>query len=335
MSKKPVCRSMNFSVYEGKLNRYKDSEDLKQSYELGDLNGLEVVRAGVSDQGKITPDMVNGVHLYYHIFWMDWWKGDYKRLDAEFDTRKQWLDYYGGCDKEVYLKMLRQEMEYAESVGAKYVVFHASEVTLRESYVEEFRYSDEEVVDACLEIINTLLDEREYSFDFLVENLWWSGLNMKNGIVTKRMIEGIHSEKKGIMLDFGHYMNTNSDLRTGEEAVAYIHDMLDAHEQLGLLTWIKGVHLHMSLSGEYVKELRAEWEEGPMDFDKIPFYELLHLVNVHFRDIDLHQPFLCEGVKELVERIAPDYITFEFRQNSRKEYEDWIVEQSRVLGYKN
>ena len=126
MQKIPECRSMNFSIYEGMLNRYKDSEDIRKSYESRGLNGLEVIRAGEPDEGKILPDMVNGVHLYFHIFWMDWWKGNYERLDQEFDSREQWLEYFGGMSRESYLNSLRDDLAYAEQVGAKYVVFHVS-----------------------------------------------------------------------------------------------------------------------------------------------------------------------------------------------------------------
>lgn len=333
MSKIPRYRSMNFSVYEGMLNRYKDSEDIMNSLEKNGLNGLEVILAGESDQGKIRADMINGVHLYFHIFWMDWWLGNYDRLDAEFESREQWIEYYGGMDREVYLKSLRADLDYAERMGAKYVVFHVAEVTLRESYLYEYRYTDEEVINASLEVINTLLDEREYSFDFLVENLWWSGLTMKDAALTRKLIDGIHSERKGILLDTGHYMNTNCELRTPEEGVAYLHEMLDRHEEAGLLPYFKGIHLHMSLSGEYVKRQRREWAEQPMNFDEIPFYELFRLAYEHACRIDLHQPFLGEGVKELVERIDPQYITFEFQPETREEYESCAHEQSRVLGY--
>ena len=108
MQKIPECRSMNFSIYEGMLNRYKDSEDIRKSYESRGLNGLEVIRAGEPDEGKILPDMVNGVHLYFHIFWMDWWKGNYERLDQEFDSREQWLEYFGGMSRESYLNSFGQ-----------------------------------------------------------------------------------------------------------------------------------------------------------------------------------------------------------------------------------
>ncbi|MBE5956010.1 MAG: AP endonuclease [Lachnospiraceae bacterium] len=333
MPKKPQCRSMNFSIYEGMLNRYKDSDDIRNACKKVGLNGLEVILAGESDQGKIHADMVNGVHLYFHIFWMDWWLGNYDRLDEEFESREQWIEYYGGMDREVYLNSLRADLDYAERMGAKYVVFHVAEVTLRESYIYEYKYTDEEVINASLEVINTLLGEREYSFDFLVENLWWSGLTMKDAALTKKLVDGIHSDKKGILLDTGHYMNTNCELKTAEEGVAYIHEMLDRHEELGLLDYFKGIHLHMSLSGEYVRKQRREWAENPMNFEEIPFYELFRLAYEHACFIDLHQPFIGDGVRKLIERIAPDYVTFEFQPATREEYESYAETQSRVLGY--
>lgn len=331
----PECRSMNFSVYAGMLNRYKDSEDIKNACKSCGLNGLEVILAGESDRGMILPEMVNGVHLYFHIFWMDFWRGDYARLDAEFDSRQQWVDYYGGTDREAYLSCLRRDLQYAESVGAKYVVFHVSEVTLRESYMYQYRYTDEEVIDGALEVINTLLDEREYPFDFLVENLWWSGFNLKTPALTRKLVEGIHAKKKGIMLDTGHYMNNSSDLKMPEDAVAYLHAMLDAHEAAGvpITDWVKGVHLQMSLSGDYVKKQKADWAKQPMDFDSCDFYTLFQLAYEHACRIDLHQPFLGEGVKELLARLHPDYVTEEFVQNSREEYEGFARAQSCLLGW--
>lgn len=333
MAKIPQCRSMNFSVYDGMLDRYKDSEDLRKSYEKGGLNGLEVIRSGESDQGKILPEMVNGVHLYFHIFWMDWWKGDRARLDAEFDSREQWIEYYGSEDGSAFIEALRADFDYAEQMGAKYVVFHVAEVTLRESYIYQYKYTDEEVIDTAIEIINMALDGRDYSFDFLMENLWWSGLTLKDASLTKRLLDGVHYEKKGILLDTGHYMNNNCELTTAEEAVAYLHEMLDRHEEAGLLPYFKGVHCQMSLSGDYVKKQREEWETNPLDFDEIPFYELFRLAYTHACDIDLHLPFVGEGVKELMERIDPDYITFEFQPPTREEYEAYIEAQGKCLGY--
>lgn len=333
MSKMPELRSMNFSIYDGMLSRYKDSEDIKASYQKGGLNGLEVIRSGEPDQGKIFPDMVNGVHLYFHIFWMDWWKGDHARLDEEFDSREQWIEYYGSEDASAYIEALRADFDYAEEMGAKYVVFHIGEVTLRESYVYEYKYTDKEVIDASVEVINAALDGKEYSFEFLVENMWWSGLSLKDETLTKRVLDGINHKKKGILLDTGHYMNTSTELKTPEDAVAYLHEMIDRHEAIGLLPYFKGMQLQMSLGGEYVKKQKEEWKENPLNFDEIPFYELFRLAYTHANMIDLHKPFIGEGVRELIERINPKYITFEFQPLTREEYEEWIEAQGRCLGY--
>ena len=337
MSRIPEYRSMNFPVFSGMLDQFKDSNDLENYYKQGGLNGLEVILAGESDQGKIRPDMVNGVHLFFHIFWMDLWMGNYERLDHDFDSRQQWLDFYGGDDREAYLEPFRKDLAYAEEIGAKYVVFHVSEVTLRESFIYQYLYTDRKVIDASIEAINILMSEREYSFDFLVENLWWSGLTMKRPDLTKRLIEGIKYEKKGIMLDVGHYMNTNCRLRTPEDAVAYIHRMLDKHEKAGypITDWIKGIHLQMSLGGKYKMQQKREWKKASnrLDFDSIPFYELYRIAYEHAQKIDLHQPFLGEDVPELIERIDPRYITFEFDQKSKEQYEKFIIDQGKLLGY--
>ncbi len=337
MSTKPPYRSMNFPVYAGMLNNFKDSNDIEKYYQQGGLNGLEVILAGESDQGKIRPDMVNGVHLFFHIFWMDFWLGDYSRLDEEFDSRDQWVEYYGGMGRDAYLDPFRRDLEYAEKIGAKYVVFHVNEVTLRESYLYRYKYTNRQVIDASLEVINILMSEREYSFDFLVENLWWSGFTVKEPHLTRRLVEGIEYKNKGIMLDLGHYMNTNSRLRTPEQAVEYLHRMLDKHEQAGIpiTDWIKGIHLQMSLGGQYKMNQKKAWKsrKNRLDFDEIPFYDLYALAYQHAENIDLHQPFIGDGVKELIDRINPKYVTFELRQRSKEEYEKFIIDQGRFLGY--
>lgn len=328
---------MNFPVYSGMLNWFEDSKAIEEYSQQGGLNGLEVILAGESDQGKILPHMVNGVHLFFHIFWMDFWKGDFTRLDEEFDSREQWVEFYGGMDQKAYLDPFRKDLEYAEKIGAKYVVFHVSEVTLRESFIYRYKYSDREVIDAAIEVINTLLSEKEYSFDFLVENLWWSGLTMTNPALTRRLYQGIQYEKKGIMLDIGHYMNTNSRLRTPEDAVAYVHRMLDKHEKAGIpiTEWIKGTHLQMSLGGKYKMKQKREWNNGKnrLNFDDIAFYDLYRIAYQHAENLDLHQPFLGEGVKELMQRINPYYVTFEFRLKSKEDYQQYIIDQGRLLGY--
>ena len=337
MKKIPPYRSMNFPIFSGMLDQFKDSRDIQNYYEQGGLNGLEVILVGETGQGKILPEMVNGVHLFYHIFWMDFWMRDFDRLDREFDSREQWIQFYGGEGRDAYLDCFRRDLAYAEEIGARYVVFHVAEVTLRESYIYRYKYTNRQVIDAAIEVINTLMSERDYSFDFLVENLWFSGLTMKEPANTRRLIEGIEYEKKGIMLDIGHYMNTNTRLRTPEQGVDYVHRMLDKHEKAGfpITDWIKGIHLQLSLGGSYTMKHKKDWRSGKnrLDFDTIPFWDLHRMAYEHAGKMDQHLPFLAEGVGDLIQRIDPEYITFEFVQRSKEEYQQFIVEQGKLLGY--
>ena len=160
---------------------------------------------------------------------------------------------------------------------------------------------------------------------------------MKEPRLTRRLVEGIRCERKGIMLDIGHYMNTNSLLRTPEQAVDYLHKMLDNHEKEGIpiTDWIKGIHLQMSLGGEYKRKQKREWKsrKNRLNFEEIPFYDLYTLAYHHAENIDLHQPFIGEGVRELIDRINPTYVTFEFKQKSKEQYLQFITDQGKYLGY--
>ncbi|EHO21684.1 hypothetical protein HMPREF9466_00541 [Fusobacterium necrophorum subsp. funduliforme 1_1_36S] len=71
-------------------------------------------------------------------------------------------------------------MAIAEKLKVKYVVFHACNIKVRESVSYQFSYTDWEVLDQVISIINTLFDEKEYSFQLLFENLWWPGLKLNN-----------------------------------------------------------------------------------------------------------------------------------------------------------
>jgi len=66
----------------------------------------------------------------------------------------------------------------ARAVGARYVVFHVSNVTVDECLSDRMEHTDEEVCAAAAELINRLNEGRDDPFDFLVENLWWPGLTL-------------------------------------------------------------------------------------------------------------------------------------------------------------
>ena len=48
--------------------------------------------------------------------------------------------------------------------------------------------------------------------------------------------------------------------------------------------------------------------------------------------IDLHRPFTCAGVPELIGRIHPDYLTYELISSNLEEHRDMLKEQRAVFG---
>ena len=60
----------------------------------------------------------------------------------------------------------------------EYVVLHACNSKVIESMTYEFKYSDREVLDSVISLINELFDNEKYTFKLLLENLWWPGLKL-------------------------------------------------------------------------------------------------------------------------------------------------------------
>jgi len=205
-------------------------------------------------------------------------------------------------------------------------VFHVSDVSIEEGYTYRWRHTSEEVIDAVVEIVNALLGGRADGFDFLLENLWWPGFTMTDPALTARLLEGIRYPKKGIMLDTGHLMNANRSLATEQDGIRYIHRMLDAHGSL--CQYIRGLHLHQSLSGEYVRShtgfLPPDLPQGCVE---------QYCVNYrHIQKIDQHRPWTIPEAASIVERLRPDYLTHELSADSPATRRRAILRQRRALG---
>ena len=115
------------------------------------------------------------------------------------------------------------------------------------------------------------------------------------------------------MLDTRHFMNTNPDLRTPEDALVFLNRMLDAHEDL--IPMIKGIHLNQSLSGSYVREFQKHLPTPAEDPNELATQAFLHIFQV-----DQHRPFVADGVRELVRRIDPLFVTLEYISQDREEH---------------
>lgn len=310
------------SIYD--TDRYRDAAHLREFYQRYGCDGYELMRCKPPCSDILPREDVVGVHLAYFTSWIDFWLEDEKALLAEYDTREQYEAIYGGTSKERILEFVRDELKFADSMGAEYVVFHAGSSTSREVFTYQFTHPDEVVVDALADIINQVLDGTDYSFYFLVENLPWSGMRFTNPEVTRRLIDKIHYPKKGIMLDTGHLMCTNPDITTQEEGIEYIYKCLNEHGELR--HYIKGVHFHQSLSGPYVKSVLANPPVLPDNYK-----DRINMAYSHVFKIDEHRPFTCPGVKELIEFINPEYLTYEFITWDLKQHEEFMEAQTEAM----
>ncbi len=132
------------------------------------------------------------------------------------------------------------------------------------------------------------------------------------------LLDGIRYGKKGLMLDTGHYMHTDPGLSSPEEALRSLHDMLDVHGDL--VSCIRGIHLHQSLTGAYVQN----WLKNPPPFPEDPQEQFCRGYE-HIFAIDRHEPFTAPGIRLLVERIRPLYVTYEYITRGREEHAEYLT----------
>ena len=295
---------MNFTTSYDDVIRFGSAEELQQFYTEHGCTGLEVMPLGYSTKDApdvylsaeecplIRPEMVTGVHCCCSGDWI-------------------------ASDRQKLIEGYRRDLDYATRMGAEYVVFHVVQVDDEEGITYKLKHTDREVIEEAADFINELLDGQKYDFWFLMENLWWPGLTFLHPEDTQILLDRVHYEKKGFMLDTGHFLHTNLDLETQEEGVTYIQKMLDAHRNM--ISYIKGIHLQQSLTGDYVKK----WLQSAHELSKDPM-ERFCKVYEHIFQIDQHEPFTAEGVENLVRRIDPLYVTYEYITRSREELSAYL-----------
>ena len=301
--------------------------DLEEACRSCGCDGLEVVWGGEELPCTVPQALHVGYHLTFYPDWLDFWRGDRAALTEKFGSEEVWRSFYGGPEgRETLLRLYREDLDRAVTWGARYVVFHVSDVSVEEGFTYHWRHTHEEVIDAAAEVINLMLGDRAWPFDFLVENQWWPGFTFTMPALTRRLLDGIQYENKGIMLDTGHLMNANLELRTQEEGADWVSRMLEEHGGLGSM--VRGIHLHQSLSGAYVKahtgSLPDPW---PVDYAEQFCQSYQHILS-----IDTHRPWTTPAVRALVERIAPEWLVHELSAANRAERDKRLEIQSRALG---
>lgn len=290
---------INFTNSWDDLARYQSAEDLRTFYQRYGCSGIELMPLEDIYTPILTPEMVIGVHLCCIHDWM-------------------------GLTQEELICHYRKNLDYAHQIQAEYVVFHVTQVSEQENLTYQLEHTDAEVIAAASDLINALLDDQPYTFYFLMENLWWPGLNFLNPSVTQELFARVHYPHKGFLLDTGHLMHTNLHLRTQEEALQYLYTILAQDPQV--LSQIKGIHLHQSLSGSYVQQ----WFSTPHTYSSDPAQRSIQLYE-HIFVIDQHLPFTAPGIPDLIARIDPLYVVYEYITRNREEHAQYLEKGSRLF----
>jgi len=315
--------TFNLTTSRCDLDRFSDRNALLSLME--GFDGVELMCFEEDERQIIPPERVIGLHMGYFPFWVDCWRGDEAALCREFGSLQRAEQYYGGLGREPILRAFRRDLENARRWGAEYAVLHTSHAAIDETFTLRYRRSHEEVIDALCEVVNELFAEEDGSLLLLLENLWQPGLTFTRPDITRRLWEGIRYPNKGFMLDTGHLLHTDLTLRTQEEGLAYIHRMLDREGDM--VSHIRGIHLNQSLTGEYCRKTAEDPPAMESDYDRRCGQMFLHAFAV-----DQHLPFTCPGVRELVERVKPDYLTFEFITETPEQHRDFLMQQRKALG---
>ena len=314
--------NLSTSVYD--LDRFASREELLSLIDELGFDGVELLACDDDPRGIVPVARVIGQHMIFFPYWVDFYRGDEQALLREFGSLEECERVYGGTDKRALIERFRADFRLAEHYGAEYVVFHVSDAGIAEAMSGRYCHTSAEVIDATCDLLGDVLSGMAYRPKLLLENLWQPGLTFTEPEMTRRLLEGVPYESVGIMLDTGHLFHTNEDIRTQEEGLAYLHAMLDRHGSFAQR--IRGVHLHQSISGEVVKRYR----ENPPTL-AATYQERAWQMFEYAFEIDLHRPFTCKGVRELIERIAPDYLTYEFITDGTAQHREFLLEQKAAL----
>ena len=309
----------------GVLEEYGGGAGLGRTLEELGCQGVEAIWAGEPVPEGFPRELAVGWHLTFFTDWLDLYREDEAMLAEKYGTVAEARRFYGGLGAEYLMEVYRQDLERAKAMGARYVVFHVSDVSIEEGYTYRWRHTSEEVIDGAAEVVNALFKGEEEGPELLLENLWWPGLTMTDPALTGRLLGRVECPKKGLMLDTGHLMNANQGLATEREGVEYIHRMLDAHGSL--CRYIRGLHFHQSLSGAYVKAHTGAVPLG-LPADSVEQYGVNYR---HIQKIDRHQPWTVPACASIVERLSPAYLTHELAADSAAARREATLRQRRAL----
>lgn len=297
-------QTFNFAVMPGYENEIlKTGKNLQEYIDSLSLDGVELLLYGNNIYENDYSGQTVGIHLRYWPNWLPLYENDRETLLRYLKDEDGIKKYFDASSYEEWLKIIHDNIQAALKLKPEYMVWHVADATLEECYTYQFTHSDMEVVEAAAKVFNAAAKDLPEDVWVLFENLWWPGLRLTDKKVVAYFFDLLDHKKSGIMLDTGHLLNTNWNVKDENEGVDYILKVLD---DLGeYKSYIKGMHLNCSLSGNYMQSLPHIMPQDPS------MIEIMHYIC----QIDRHKPFTSKRIREVVEVVRPLYLTHELAYN--------------------
>ena len=270
------------------------------------FDGFELIKF-FNENNSPLKKYIKGYHMRFFPSWMELYLEDFNSLYAELKDKKYFKSLCGGYSKKELIEYYKREIKIAKELEVEYVVFHVCNVKVTEAMTYDFKYSDKEVLNAAISIINKIFEDGEYDFKLLFENLWWSGLRLTNKEEVEYLLNGVKYKNVGFILDTGHMINNNRGIKNSKEGIEYIVKNIDN-------------------IGEYVKKSIKENKEKNLSIE-----EIMENVYQHVGAIDYHDPFEDKEIIKVINSLPIKYLVFELIGNTREELEDKIQRQWKIF----
>ena len=152
-----MYQTMSLPLYSGSFEEYHGWGDLRAELAALGCDGMEGIWSGEEFPEDLPADLVIGYHLTFYPDWLDFYRDDRRALKRKFGSLDAAARFYGGPGPETLLEQYRADLRRAAGLNPHYVVFHVSDVSIEEGYTYHWLHTNQEVIDAAVEVINLIL----------------------------------------------------------------------------------------------------------------------------------------------------------------------------------
>jgi len=324
-----TLKLLNFSTHKRDLALFENDWTRIAAFVRGHgFDGIELLPVGDYPFECMPSELVHSIHLRFFIFLRAMWRQDMDALEKQFGSMDNVQMFYGGRDRECIVNTYVTQLDLAETLECRTVVFHPAQCDLDHVYDWQFPWHWQETIDICAEILNQALKKSRYTGWLLFENLWWPGsFRLDHPEEYEYLRKKMDYDRCGIVLDTGHMLNCSGSVNVNEpDAIEYL---ISRARDMGTLRHeIKALHLTCSLSGEYIR--KSTGGKPPLNPGD-DFWARLSVARKHVGRIDPHDPFTMPEVGRFVEMIQPEQVVFEFSFRDIPAWEQKIRLQKAAL----